>query len=468
MTRVAIVRPPIDEQPGQQIYRGFPLGPLALAAWLRRERSDDIRVLDYHLNPDRLDRFPEDLTSFEPEVIAFSAYSVQGPAVHGLIAQAKSVCPDRPVVVGGPYATASPLHLFDDPNIDFAIIGDGEVPFRKLLDLLEAGRPAEDVPGVAFRDTAGRGMWDGRHGEISDLDCLPLLAYDIVDAEAYFSTRTMGYWEAHERRVPMLTTRGCIFRCSYCFHMHGNNFQQQSPERVMQEISHLVDTYGAREIQFYDDCFNAKRDNALAILKSIADSDLNLRLAFPPGLRGELLDSEFIHALKNAGTYQICVPIDVVEPRHQEYVNRTMDVRKTLDAIRLADRAGLITVTNLILGFPGETREEMERAITLACSSRAHLATFVFLNVFSKTDLYEKVRRDYPEYEITPYGGNWQSTRFNLSELSDDELLDIASNATARFHLSPWRLWRLLWLLPRKAALFHFVRLFFQRVFRTA
>ncbi|MFC1889465.1 B12-binding domain-containing radical SAM protein [Thermodesulfobacteriota bacterium] len=466
MARVLIVRPPIDKQPGQLVLSGIPLGSLALASWLRMERGDDVRVLDYHLDSNRLDQFSEHIREFDPDVLGFSAYSIQGPLVHSLVEHVKTVRPHCTVVVGGPYARASQLHILDNCSADYVVVGDGERPFQELIDRIESGESVDGTAGIAYRDKAGNARWDGRLGENQDLDELPLPAYDTVDMEAYFNRRTTTYWEAHQRRVPILTTRGCVFQCAYCFHMYGSNFRRQSTERVMREIGHLVENYGVRELQFFDDCFNVGRESALDILDAISSSRWNLRLSFPPGLRGDLLDRELISAMKRAGAYQLCIPIDTITPRHNQYVNRQISLRKIGETIAMADKAGLITVTNIIFGFPGETRREMENTIKYVKSTKAHLATFVMLNVFEGTDLYRKIKRDYPDYELTPYVGDWQSTRFNMSELSGDELLAMCSQATLRFHLSLWRLWRIIILLPRKRAFLELINLFVRRVFR--
>lgn len=467
MTKILIIRPPIDDQPGQLILRGVPLGPLALAAWLREKRGDEVGVLDYNLKRKEMVNFPKHIRQFDPDVVGFSSYSISGPYVHQMARQAKEFNPKCEVVVGGPYGRSSPFHIMKDPHIDHVVIGDAEFPFSKMLDRLDQGRPVDDIPGVVFRDESGNGHWDGRVWDLEDLDPLPVLAYDLVDLDEYFNAPSQTYWISHKRRIPILTTRGCPYRCGYCFHMHGTNFRRQSAPRVMKEISHLVENYGVREIQFFDDCFNYGRETALEILELIASSDYNLSIAFPRGLRGDALDQEFIDAMQKAKTYQACIPIETVTERNQEYVNRKADPLKIRESIEMADKAGIIVVSNFIIGFPGETRKEMQDTIDFAMTTKAHVATFLILNIFEGTDLYDKARKDYSGMKATPYVGNFQSTLHNLSKVSDDELIKISARATRKFHLNPKRLWRVFILLPHKIGMLMLAGMFIRRVFRS-
>ncbi|MFC1889330.1 B12-binding domain-containing radical SAM protein [Thermodesulfobacteriota bacterium] len=466
MAKILFIRPPIDNQPGQLVLRGVPLGPLALGAWLRIHRGDDIRLLDYNLKPGRMIDFPKNLREFEPDVVGFSSYSISGPHVHRMSRQAKEYNPDCEVVVGGPYGRASPMHILGDENVDHVVVGDAEFAFTRLLDQLDRGESISGIPGVACCDDEGRPAWNGEVWDIEDLDQLPILAYDLVDLNEYFNAPAQTYWISHKRRVPILTTRGCPYLCSYCFHMHGTNFRRQSTERVMREIGHLVEDRGIREIQFFDDCFNYDRERALEILTAIADSGYDIRISFPRGLRGDTLDQEFIDAMRRARTYQACIPIETVTPRNQDYVNRRADVHRVRAAIEMADNAGIIVVSNFIVGFPGESRREIQNTIDFAMSTKAHLATFLILNIFEGTDLYDKVKKDYPDVRLSPYVGNFQSTLHNLSQVSDDELVTICARSTRRFHLNPWRIWRIWVLLPHKMAMLQLIGLFMRRVFR--
>ena len=445
---------------------GVPLGVLAVAAWMRERRGDEIRIADYHLHPHRMDTFEALIREFRPDVIGFSVYSISGPHVRSLSERAKRVLPEVRVVVGGPDALTSARHNLAHPAIDYVISGDGEPAFDELLTRLESGEPLAGIPGLSFRKPDGTPEIAGTISQIDDLDSLPILAYDLIDLEAYFLARSQTYWVTSKRAVPFMTIRGCPYRCAYCLHVSGRSFRAQSVDRIMREIRHLVERYDVREIQFFDDCFNYHRETAMAVLDAIASSPFNIRICFPRGLRGDLMDQEFVDAMCRAHAYSVCVPIETVHQRHLDYVNRTTDVEKIRDAIEMCADAGLIVITNIILGFPGETRQEIRESIDFAVGTRAHMATFLILNIFEGTDLARQVRRDYPDCTFSPYTGNFQSADQNLSEVDSGELIRLCGRATLRFHADPIRLARFFRVLPRKTVVFHLIVLFVRRVLR--
>src|SRR5476649_2352980 len=92
-----------------------------------------------------------------------------------------------------------------------------------------------------------------------NLDRYPFPAYDLVDFDNYFPA------PGSYRRLPainMLMTRGCPGKCTFC-NSANTALRNRSADRVVDEIEHLRDTYGIKEIQFYDDTFTVNRQNVL-------------------------------------------------------------------------------------------------------------------------------------------------------------------------------------------------------------
>src|SRR4030095_9490730 len=117
---------------------------------------------------------------------------------------------------------------------------------------------------------------------------LPMPAYDLIDFATYANFARMAPY-ARGRYAGLFTWRGCPYRCTYCHEVFEKGFRAMTPSRVVDEMQHIVETYGVRQFEFYDDIFNADPKRAVAICREIVRRDLRPQLYFPNGLRAHPL-----------------------------------------------------------------------------------------------------------------------------------------------------------------------------------
>jgi anaerobic magnesium-protoporphyrin IX monomethyl ester cyclase len=426
-----------------------PLGLGYLAQALRESRGDDVRILDARIL--RLDpaEVLAEAKEFDPQVTGISALSFDAKESHQLAGLIKKDLPESTVVLGGPYASARGEPILDDPSIDYLVLGEGEAALVELLNALEGNGRIEDVAGIIWREGGGIARNSPRQLE-SDLDRLSV-AWDLVGPEKYFSpwARTSeNTLRKSSRMLSIFTSRGCPFNCIFCHNIFGRKFRARTPENVVQEIRYLHDKYGVKEFEIVDDGFNLDLARAKDITRGTAELGLRLNLAFPNGLRADRMDRELIDLLKRAGTYRIDYAVESATPRLQEAMGKRLDLEKTREVI--AETAGrrILTGGYFILGFPGETREEMEATVEWALRSRLHIASFFYLNPFPGTPLAEsdpeiadRVRNlDFSDYS---------TISINLSAVPDKVMTDIRKSAYRRFYFHPGRILRNIWDAPK-------------------
>jgi radical SAM superfamily enzyme YgiQ (UPF0313 family) len=163
----------------------------------------------------------------------------------------------------------------------------------------------------------------------------------------------------------------------------------RSSENIVDEISLLVKKYRVEEIQIYDDIFNIQRDRVIEICTLIIRKNLNIKISFPNGLRGDMLDDDLILILKQAGAYMITFAIETASPRVQTLIRKHLDIGKVIHAISFAHKLGLITRGFFMIGFPTETEDEIKKTLRLA--NHLPLTTFSIFSVipFKGTSLYD-------------------------------------------------------------------------------
>jgi radical SAM superfamily enzyme YgiQ (UPF0313 family) len=446
MARVLFVRP------NSKLPRTLPLGLMSVAAYLRQRGLGDVRIVDMRVHDMSLARVQDEIAAYQPDVVGITALSLEAQAAHEVLAVARKVCPECVTLMGGPYPTATPELALADPLLDYAVLSEGEETAWELLHALSSGGEADQVAGLACRGSDGQIVRTPARLPITDMDSLPWPAYDLVDMEAYFSQlRThLSPQQARARYAPVFTSRGCPFGCIYCQHMFGRRIRYRSPESVLAQIRHLVEAYAVQEIHFEDDSFNVDLDRAKRIFALIAEADLDVKIAFPNGMRADFVDKEFVVRAKKAGVYSVAFGIETASPRIREMIHKNLELDKVTQAIDLAYEHGIWSIGFFMLGFPGETRAEMEETVDFAIRSRLTTASLHSVIPLPATPLWDLVSQTHPELLETAKQFDFEFTGQPMAAVEAKEFQRIFARAFRRFYFTPRRLWRLWALHPDK------------------
>jgi len=430
-----------------------PLGLLYVASFIRN-KNHEVRVLDARVKRSSDKDIARYLTEYRPEVVGISLLSVEAEAGHHLARIVKNLLPSCKVILGGPYPTSEPEDILRNECVDAGVVGEGEESFSELLNELSDGGIIPRLPGVISRDHGEQGFV--MRTPIKDVDSIPFPAYDLVDLKDYFR-RTTGFsqnvFQVKKRSLPMFTSRGCPYQCTYCHTIFGKAFRARSPENIIEEIRWLRKTYGVEEIDISDDTFNIKSDRVLRLCECLTN-DSGILISFPNGIRADLMDRNLIRALKSAGTFRISYGIESGSPRIQKNMKKFLNLEKAAEVVRWTAEEGVITGGFFMLGFPDETREEMEETVNFACQNPFHFASFFYVIPFPRTFIYnEAIRRGYTPEEIKAglhshligYHKPW----INLSSIDDRDFMKIKRRATRKFYLSTNRIRRIIQAFSR-------------------
>ncbi len=431
-----------------------PLGCMMLASAVRKwfDPRIDIKLIDMCAEGKSSADVADVLLEFDPDLIGFSTLSLEHVDLIDLLDKCRAWNPERPIVVGGPHATMFGDLLVEDPRLDFIVRGEGEHTFVELLQVLRDGGDLRSVKGLLFKQD-GETVDTGARPFESDLDRLPFPAWDLIDLRAFHTRATnMNGYLAATPYMPVMSSRACPYRCVYCHRIFGTRFRQRSVDNFLQELHLLRDRHGVREIHIFDDCFNLNRSRAIEICEKMVSSGLDLKMCFPNGVRGDLMDEELVRAFKAAGAYMITYAVESVNERIQKLIQKNLDLEKTVAAIEATDRLGVVPAGFFVLGFPSETPEEIENTVRFACESPILKAYFFTAVAFGRTELFELVKSCYPdlqleEADILGNASYYSPVPFYAAATGVD-LRAIQRRAYRRFYFDPRRVARILQLLP--------------------
>ncbi|HUT55597.1 MAG TPA: radical SAM protein [bacterium] len=444
-------------RPGKRFPRmGFtpPLGFLSLIAMLRRHFPDrfEIELVEQAIYNLTAGEVRQRMEAFRPDLVCFSCLSVEAGEMHELAAVSKKLSPEVPVWIGGPHASFFYDWEIETGIVDAACIGEGEETFIEMIAAWLEGRPLDGVAGLAL-PREGQAVLTPPREPIADLDSLPLPAWDMIDFKYYGNHISMNGFVHSSPWAPLFTTRACPYQCIYCHCIFGKKVRKRGVENVMAELELLVKQYGVREIQVVDDIFNLDLDRAKAICDRIVEEKLNISIAFPNGLRGDRMDRELIRKLARAGCYAIAYAVETASPRLQKRIKKNLDLEKVKEVIAWTDEEGIICQAFFMLGFPGETIEELQMTVDYAVNSRLLRAWFFTVVVYPRTGLFDLAQEEYPDFDLSTHYSffnfhYWAETPF-YTRATGIDLYKIQRDAFRAFYLRPSRIARIFIRFPK-------------------
>ena len=443
-----------------------PLG-LAYLAAVSEQHGHQVRVFDGDVEDTPL---ADAMREFAPEVVGITANTTQITAAWRDAELVKSLN-GAPVILGGPHPTSLPEESAAKPFVDAVVRSEGEATWLELLSKLEVGDwrldgaaqyPLSNIQGITYRDGNGSIINTPDRAPIptAELNEMPFPAWHLFRLERYTNLQpTVDQVDGPS--LPILTSRGCPYRCSYCSQIGPRRWRARSVDSVLAEWRWLVHEAGAAEIGVLDDSFNIDRQRVLDICARLVDEELNrVPWIMINGIRANIAGEEVLGAMKRAGCKRAAFG---VESGNQAILDSVVDKHLTLDQVRSAFKAaravGLETIGFFIVGLPGETEATMDDTIRFACELDPVVANFSIATPFPGTEMYNTVKA-----QGRILADTWDDfvffegkARFEMPGLPAELVERKWKEAYRRFYLRPKRIARTLarketWLrLPRTA-----------------
>ncbi len=432
--KVALVGPKWHE-----MVNSYPSLGLAYLAAIAEQEGHEAAIFDMGLRPNKsIPDEIEEIVAWRPDVIAFTSMTTSYQSVEESVALLKEALgPKTPIIIGGPHATTLPELTLQNPHIDFLVYGEGEYVFRDWLRQIAAGNTQWDKNvGLWYKDADGNVVNGGERELIPDLDELPFPARHLFDLKAYPLYAPTG-----EQMLTLLTSRGCPYKCSFCFKgIVGRTYRQRTPENIVAELRELIERYGVRNFYFMDDLFTINVKRLEVILDYFIEQNLGVRWRCLA--RVDRVNPELLKKMYQAGCRQIHFGI---ESGNEEILKKTakhINLDQVRQAIEWTEDAGIMSKGYFILGLPGDNEQTMHETIEFAASLRLSEAMFSIATPMPGTELWEELIHKNPD---TAYNADFTKSYYynsytseiapfmNVSDVSDDRLSKMAIHARKRF-----------------------------------
>jgi len=395
----------------------MPLAAASLKAQLDSvaEISDklDVLLMDFYIES-TAEFISEKILNESPGLIGFSIYLWNRKLTEQICHKIKSSFPGVILFAGGAEATALPRDLLNSAPFDFVISGEGELTLTETVKRLPGNRSYLDIDGI-YAGNGGNGLVNSKKKQwpVPDLDLLPSpFLTGVLDVKKYPGV----LWEL---------SRGCPFRCSFCFESRGvEGVRQFSLERIQKELE-FFEAEKVNQVFVLDPTFNRDVIRAKQILRIIQKTAPLIHFTFE--VRTEFLDAEMagLFAVINCS---LQIGLQSAIPEILSNVNRNFDSEKYAEKISLLNTAGVIFGLDLIYGLPGDTLDGFKYSLNYALRLQPNHLDIFPLAVLPGTALYDIADSFNLKYNHNAPYTLISSTGFSAGDMTEAESLKNACN----------------------------------------
>jgi radical SAM superfamily enzyme YgiQ (UPF0313 family) len=220
----------------------------------------------------------------------------------------------------------------------------------------------------------------------------------------------------------MITSRGCPYTCVFCSTRNFfPNYRVNSAGRVIQEIEFLIKEYGVNEIHFHDDAYLIQRKRVEAISNLLIEKKLNIKWQISQGVNLNLVDEKLLEIMQKSGMYRMGLPIESGSPRTLELIRKRVKLDHAQKLIAAANRLGIFTHANFIIGFPFETEKELAETHSFAANSGVDFLKMLICQPLAGSELFETYKKEGLLDEIR-HSSTYTSTDYSTANFTADEL----------------------------------------------
>ncbi len=291
----------------------------------------------------------------EPWLVGFTCYLWNVERTLWVARELKRLRPGVRVVLGGPEVTADNRWLLESADYDFAVIGEGEQTFvALLLGLLGDELPPVPIAGLYAPPASGPRY---------RADRLPAFRTPLADLDKLGSPYLAGILDAADEQMMLLeTTRGCVFKCKFCYYPKSYDKQYYlSREQIFGSLRHAAER-GVREVVLLDPTLNQRRDFA-DFLRLLAAGNPGRRFTYFGELRGEGVTEETARLLREANFTEVEVGLQSIGPDAMTRMDRKNNLRAFERGVRAMLGQGIRVKVDLIVGLPGDTAASVRRGL---------------------------------------------------------------------------------------------------------
>jgi anaerobic magnesium-protoporphyrin IX monomethyl ester cyclase len=362
-----------------------PLGILYVSAYLgKKGLSNEVFDTTFSSMPE-LQNY---LSQFKPDVLAIYVNLMTKLNVLDIIKFVKTNLSQTKIVLGGPEIRYNATDFLNF-GADYLVIGEGEETTLELITALNEKRfeMINNIQGLGYKNQNNEIVFTSEREKLKEVDLLPFPSRDKINLRLYLN----AWKERHgENAISISTMRGCPYTCKWCSRaVYGLSYRRRTPQNVCDELELIQKEYNPDTLWFVDDVFTISHkwlNEFNEVLK-----ERNIKIKYECITRADRLSEEVIRILKASGCFRVWIGAESGSQKVIDLMDRRVDVNQVREMIKLTQKYGIQAGTFIMLGYPGETEDDIEETIKHLKESNPEYFTITVAYPIKGTELFADV-----------------------------------------------------------------------------
>lgn len=386
----------------------MPLGLLAIAASLKNNgfsptiyhpRKSSVKFTGYN-------SIAKKILKEKPQIIGFSTWCISYPSSLLIAKQIKKTAPEISILFGGPQASILAREtLIHFPFVDFVLAGEADITFPDFLNEFISHNPVYSrIPGLTHRAENGEIFQNLNNHIIENLDELPVPSYDLIPGS---------------KSLKLDVGRGCPFKCTYCTtnDFFSKKYRVKSAKRILHEMNTAFETFKINKFSFAHDMFTLNKKFIEELCSAlIGQKNAGINYTWTCSARIDCVTEKMLARMKQSGCEAIFFGIESGSDKIQKSIGKNLKINKAYDVAEICREKGINMHASFIMGFPNETKTDLEKSLhcALNLATNTALVQFSELSLLPGTPLYGK---HHSELKIDGLFSNFSNTFCSNDEM---------------------------------------------------
>ena len=431
--RVLLIYPPSPvinredrcQQPTKELLVIPPLPPtdLMYLASIAENCGFEAIIRDYSQGGN----FEADLKEIQPNYLVANIATPTFKSDMMAVQLAKEIVPSICTIVkGAPFLTYNTNTIYENPFIDYVIMGEAELTLKDILD----GVPDNEILGICYRENF-QPVKNDKRPFIDNLDILPFPARHLVDNSIYKRP------DNGKVQAVIKVARGCPFHCFFCLAtpVSGAKVRTRSPENIVAELKECVEKYNIKNFLFWSDIFNFNREWTLELCQKIIES--GLKITWSSNTRADTMDDEMAKMMYKSGCRLVSIGVESGSQKMLDNIGKKITLDDIRNTVKILKKNKIKIYNYFVIGLPWETEETVEETIKFAIELDSNFISFYTATPLPGTKYFAYAMLN----KLVDGNLNFRSAYYEpvvrSEHLSKERIFELHKQAVKRFYLRP-------------------------------
>ncbi len=393
--------------PSLRLYSSTKFLPVGIASVMSYLKSCkiDFDFLDIDIN-DMEDNYVEDfLEDNRYDIILSGSIVTHYKWMKWFTNRARDFNKNATIIIGNSVAGSIPEIFLKNSSADIAVMGEGEITTAEVVQkILRGDENWVQVAGIAYKNKDGKIIINEKRKGLKKLDDFPMINWENFNTEKYFEKSYAGAHAIDDKKVrvmPLVTARGCAFRCTFCHFVFWNDpYRYRSPENILLELKRNLVDYNCNYITFWDDLSFASLPQAERFADAILASGLkfNWNAAVRVDLFGNPKHSRerriaVAKKFKNAGCLDLGFSLESANKEILEMMNKRIEAEYFLEQVRVLEEVGIHCSISVVFGYPIETPKTIKETFDMCFEAKIY-PSMGYLLPLPATGMYDYAKEN--------------------------------------------------------------------------